>query len=210
MTDFAFFMFFSTLEGISLYTLALYCFRVNFERYFWHSILIIELINYQNYLTRHFNVEDAFAVAPIVNLVITMLFFKTIVRVPLIWSIFMTLTGFAFFMAIQTIIVYSVFGGVSHMQDKEIYGYFVQLLTGAICYGGSRFLYLKGYGFTFDLEKLRLWGEGMIVTLLIVILIVGFIYLIFQQNLFWNLVGSLAGLFIFLYYSVRREKTHGL
>lgn len=207
--DFLLFMIFSTFEGMAIYSLALYTFRMDFMRYLWHSIVIIEFINLQNFFTRE-EIANASVLAPILNLLITMLFFVAIARVPLIWSMLMTITGFLFYVLLQTILLFSIFQGVQAVQENPINGYIIQFLTGAIGTLVGRFLYKKGYGFTFDFDKISLRKEKYLIISMIIVFILSLGAMMFYQNLYVNFIGFLASLLVFLYYSIRREDAHGI
>ncbi len=71
--DFALFMIFSTIEGLATYALALYIFRMDLKKYIWHVLLIILLVNFQNYVIR--DMLELSMLAPLVNIIISVLFF---------------------------------------------------------------------------------------------------------------------------------------
>jgi len=202
VTHFLLFMLFSTIEGLSIYAVALYVFRFDLKKYFWHSLLIIEIINFQNYLTRE-NIESLSYIAPIVNLIITALFFSTIVRIPLIWSFLMTIVGYSASIVIQAVFINFLFS-LEEIKTDPIKGYLFQLLTGILIFI-SLYLYRKGYGFTFDFEKLRFKKEHIIIILLIVAFVVFLGIMMQLLNVFVGLVGFVIALLIFLFYSIKKE-----
>ncbi|WP_020617506.1 hypothetical protein [Paenibacillus daejeonensis] len=203
--SFLLFMFFSTIEGLSIYAVALYVFRFDFRKYFWHSLLIIEIINLQNYLTREELISTANmgAIAPIVNLLITALFFTTIVRIPILWSFLMTIVGFASVLVLQTLVL-NVLISFEDIQAAPMKGYIMQFLPVTLILI-TAYLYRRGYGFTFDFEKLRFKREHVLIIALIVLFIL-FLFIVMQLlNVFVGLIGFVISLLIFLIYSFRKE-----
>ncbi|MCQ6559743.1 hypothetical protein [Paenibacillus mendelii] len=201
--DFIWFMLFSTLEGIAVYALALYIFRYNFKRFVWHSLIIIELINLQNYLTRE-DLSSISYIAPIINILITILFLKIIVRIPILQSMFMTVVGYIVYMALQTFIISFSFS-LSEIQEDPLKGYLVQFLTGFFGTLIGWTLYRRGFGFTFDFERLRFKGEQLLVIVLIIGFIIALLLMMYFQDVYANLFGFLLSLFVFLFYSIRKE-----
>lgn len=205
VTHFLLFMLFSTIEGLSIYAVALYVFRFDFKKYFWHSLLIIEIINLQNYLTRSEMeaVANIGPIAPIVNLVITALFFSTIVRIPILWSFMMTIVGFAATLVVQTLAL-TFFLPIEEVKSNVFKGYLLQIMP-LIIMVIAWYLYRKGYGFTFDFEKLRFKREHILVMVLIVLFIIFLAVMMQVLNAFIGLVGFVISLVIFLIYSIRKE-----
>ncbi|WP_028560268.1 hypothetical protein [Paenibacillus pinihumi] len=203
--DFALFMIFSTIEGLATYALALYIFRMDLKKYIWHVLLIILLVNFQNYVIR--DMLELSMLAPLVNIIISVLFFTTIVRVPIIWSFIMVLTGFLGFAIIQTAIIYFSFGYFS-IEQVQLYtwkAYTVQTLCGLIGTFLGWFIYNKRLGFTFEFEKIRLKGERFFVIFLIAVSAIGLIVMVYFGDMVLNLIGFVVAMIIFLFYSIRKE-----
>lgn len=210
ISNFLLFMVFSTIEGLSIYAISMYVYRIDLKKYIWYSLIIINIINLQNFFAREELAGSAAILAPIANLLITVLFLVTIVRIPLIWSAVMTITGYAAFMLIQTALVFGVFGNVQALSENPWNGYMLQLLTGGICLIASNVLYRLGYGFTFDFEKIALWKERYFVILIIIIFATAICWMMINGNLYINLLGFLACFLVFLCYSFKREEHHGI
>ncbi|GGG20878.1 hypothetical protein GCM10010916_42010 [Paenibacillus abyssi] len=203
MLNFLGFMLFSTIEGLSIFALSLYVFRFDFKRYFWHSLIIIEIINFQNYLTRA-EIESLSYIAPVINLLVSVLFFRTIVRIPILLSFIMTIVGYAGFIVIQSLLL-SVLFTIEEAQTDLLKGYIIQLLTGVIVTLIGWLLYRRGSGFTFDFERLRFKWEHALVIVSISIFIILLGLMMYILNVFANLVGFMVALTVFLYYSIRKE-----
>jgi len=203
MGGFLLFMFFSTIEGISIYALALYVFRYNFLRYLGHSLIIIELINFQNYLTRE-EISSMSYMAPVINLLITALFFKTIVRIPLIGAFLMTVVGYAGFIVIQAALIEIMFS-MDQVQSDPVKGRIIQLATGLLVMFAGWAIYRLGYGFTRDFERMRFHWEHLLVIAMIIVFIILLGLMMYFMNVFASLIGFLLALVVFLYYAIRKE-----
>ena len=205
--DFAGFMFFSTLEGLAVYTITLYVFRMNLERHLWHVLTMVLLISLQNYYAR--GVLTLEALSPLLNLALTALFLIAIIRVPLLWSLVMTVTGYIAFGLLQTVIIFLSLGylSIDEVQHVAYKGYLLQTVTGVIGIFVSWKLYRKGFGFTYDFERLRFKWEWFLVIGLIVGAFVVLAAIFYYKHVFANLIALVFVLALFLYYSFRKEET---
>lgn len=196
------FMFFSTIETLALYYLIMSLFRFKWRWYIWQALFVILLNNLQSYLLR--NELGMSNVAPLVLILIFILFFAAVVRMPLILSIIATISGFAIFAGIQTLILWSVFGSVSNI-DNKANGYFLQVATAAIVFGVFGYLYRKGKGFTFDLDKLRFKIEDILLSVLICAFVIVVSLLLYYNDILLNALIFLVMSVFLLYYSTRKE-----
>jgi len=205
MINFLLFLFFSTIEGVSVYALTLYIFRFDLRTYLIPVLVIVLLMNLQSYAIRE-DTELSYLV-PIINLVFSMLFMATIVRVPFIWSLITGVTGYFAFGLLQTVIVYLSFGflSIEQVQTVALKGYYLQALTGIIGVYLGWMLYKFGLGFSFEFEKLRLKRENVLIILFISVLLILFGVLIYNGNAFVNLIYFLVSMIVFLWYAVKKE-----
>jgi len=200
---FIWFMLFSTIEGFAVYAIALYTFRLDFRRYFWHSLIIIELINLQNFLTRE-EVSTLAYIAPVINFIITALFLRTIARIPILWSLLMTSVGYAAHIALQSALI-TMFFSLDEVRTDPIKGYTIQFLSGVIGTIIGWSLYRRGMGFAFNFDRLKFKWEHMLVLILIILFIMFLTFMMYSLNVFVGLIGFLFSLLIFLYYSIKKE-----
>jgi hypothetical protein len=205
MTDFIGFMLFSMFEGIAVYALSFYIFRFDLMKHIKPVLIMILLINCQNYVLRE--ELSLSSIAPIVNLIITVFFLAVIVRIPLVWSMVMTLTGFISFAVIQTIIIFLSFGYLSpqETQVNQWRIYEGQLWTGVVGVSVGWIIYKLGYGFTYEFMKLKFKREQILLIILITffLIVVGFMYII--RNVFINLLVFGVVLAVFLVYSMKKD-----
>ncbi|MCD9023290.1 hypothetical protein [Cohnella silvisoli] len=205
MADFLGYMFFSLLEGISVYALMFYIFRIDFMKYIGKFVIVISIINLQSYFIR----EDLSlqSIAPIINLVITIFFLLIFIRLPLIGAVLMTITGYLAFIALQTLIIISSDGYLSLSESQSFVwkGYLVQSLTGFIGFGIGWLLYKFGVGFSYEFEKYRYeWERGAIVAAGTVFLVALGLMMYFKA-VFTNLLILLLALLISLIYSIKKD-----
>jgi hypothetical protein len=203
--DFGGFMFFSTFEGLAVFALTLYIFRYNFKQYIGPSLIAIELVNFQNYLIRE--ELSLAAIAPILNIIITVLFIITVARVPIIWAMIMTVTGYTAFVFMQSVIFIISFGYLSASLAESVtwIGYLVQFLSGILGVLIGFSLYRRGLGFAFSFDKLKFKWEQAMVIVIILGFIIGVGVMMFFKDVYLNLFVLLICLFFFLYYSFRKE-----
>lgn len=201
--EFVGFMFFSFIEGLSVYALILYLFRFDALKYFWHIFFILTFIDLQNYVIH--NELSLNAAAPIINIVITVLFLTVFIRIPLLWSMVMTLFGYIAFSIIQSSIVFFSFGYFAGKNELEWKAYLVQFLTGMIGIFLGWLLYKLGYGFSFSFEKLRFRGERMFIVLGTSAFLITLAVIILYKNIFINLIIFGIMLFVLLIFSLRKE-----
>jgi hypothetical protein len=198
-------MFFAMLEGYAVFSLAFFTYRIDLQRYLLPSFIIINLIDLQNYLIREeFRLNWA---APLSNLIIMILFITLYVRIPIIWSVIMSLTGYIALGVIQTAVYYLTFGtypgsGINLFSWKV---HEAQGLSGLIGVAIALLLYKLGYGFTFEFEKLRFRWEKLFITLLIFTFIISLIIMVSYRDYFVNLFVFGIALFLFLIYSLKKE-----
>ncbi|CAM4423148.1 hypothetical protein [Paenibacillus tarimensis] len=199
------FMFFSTIEGLAIYAFALYVFRMDLRKYIWHVLTMILLITFQNYITR--DMLELSQLSTVGNLIVTALFFNTIIRIPMIWSLIMTVTGFIGLGIIQTLIIFGSFGYFS-IEEAAAHAwktYTIQGVTGVIGFLIGWGLYRKRLGFTFDFDNIVIKGERLFVITIIGLFILAWIGMVLFENVYLNLFGLLIALLIFLVYSIKKE-----
>lgn len=198
------FMFFSTIETLALYYLIMSLYRFKWKWYIWQALFVILLNNLQSYLLR--NELGMSNVAPLILILIFIMFFSAVVRMPLILSVIATISGYAVFAVIQTIIVLLVFGSISDIDGNVGNGYFLQLLTSAVVFLVFGYSYRKGKGFTFDLDKLRLRLEDIVLSVLIIGFVIGISVLLYYKEILLNALIFLIMSAFLLYYSTRKEQ----
>jgi len=197
---------FSTFEGFAVFALSLFIFRYNFFRYFWPCLLMNVAINLQSYFIR--NELSLTSISPILNLLIIILFLAIFIRIPILGAAIMSLTGYAAFVALQTLLVIIIENNGMNMEAIKTnsgFVYSIQTLSGVIGVGIGWVLYYFGYGFSYGFLKRRFkWEKAFIVGSLLVFLI-SLGWMMYYKAVYTNLYILSISLLVFLYYSFRKE-----
>lgn len=199
------FMFFSIIEGLAVFSFILYTFRFNLRKYIVPALVIDSLMSVHSYFIR----EDTSMVFMVIliNYLFLVFFMATIVKIPVIWAMFTSIIGYALFVALQTGLLLLTFGHltVHTVQTIPSYGYIMQLLTGVFGFVIMNALYRFGIGFTFDFEKFKFKKEVFVVTFLILAAGIPLGVMLYIGDLYINMIFLIISLSIFFYYSVRKE-----
>lgn len=201
------FMFFSTLEGVAIFSIMMSVFRLKTTEYLWHALFIILIMNLQSYVLR----EDLFLafLAPVINMILFVLLLNTVMRLPLVWSAIITITGYFIFVVIQSLILKILFLNytVAEVQGDIFKGYMLQSVSGVAGLLLSWLFYKFGYGFAaVDFEKLRLRFESVVVVIAIILSLVFAGVFLSLNNLWLNVSYFAIAAIFFLYYALRKEK----
>ena len=197
-------MFFSTVEAFSLYWLIMTLFRYKAQHYAWQALYVILLINLQSYILR--NEFELANYVPLICMLIYILLFKFIVKIPLIWSFIATVLGYGIFVFIQTLLIRYMFGSIQELQAQVWNGYLFQTVSACVALLLSWILYKTGLGFKFDFEKMKLNFENVIV-IFITILFLLLVSIVFYYNKYTiNILFFAAISFFLLYYAIKKER----
>jgi hypothetical protein len=205
MNDFLGFMFFSLVEGFAVFSLMFYIFRIDIMRHLRPSIFMLLAINLQSFFTwRELSLSS---IGPVINLLMTILFLYYFIRIPIIWSMVMTVTGYICFGVLQNIIIFMSDGylTVSQVQTYIWKGYLLQVLSGFIGTAIGWTLYKFGIGFSFEFEKLRYKRERFLVILINIIFLVALGVMMYFKSIYTNLLVLVFSLVVFLLYTIRKE-----
>ncbi|CAH1191217.1 hypothetical protein PAECIP111892_00548 [Paenibacillus auburnensis] len=202
--DIAGFMFFSTIETVSLYYLIMTLFRFKWRAYLWPAMFIILINNLQSYLLR--NELDLANISPLITIMVFIFFFAAVVRMPFVFSVIATISGYVIFAVIQSALVLLMFGSLSQVENHTINGYILQTASAAVVFAVFWFAYRKGKGFTFDMEKLRFKLEDIVLTVLIIIFLIGISVLLVYKNLWIDIAFFIVMSAFLLYYSTKKER----
>lgn len=197
------FMFFSTVETFSMYVFIMSVFRYKVTDYIWQALIVILLANVQSFILR--NELSVPYLAPLITILIFIFLFTTVVKIPVIWSAIMTIIGYVFYALVQTVYVSFLFGSVREAQSTDWNGYMLQLISAVTVYLISWVLYKFGLGFSFDMEKLRLKFEHILVLSLIVICWALISVILFYNHIWLNVLFFAASFAVFIYYAIKKE-----
>lgn len=198
------FMLFSTFETLAIYSLIMTLLRFKTTEYIWQALIVMILANLQSFIMRNELQMDF--LAPLITVLIFVFLFSAIIKIPVIWSAICTILGYMFYALIQTAYLTTIFGSIDSIQTDHANGYVLQILSGATGLLISWIMYRFGIGFKYDLEKLRIKFEHvLLITLIIVVLIL--IAILFYLNRLWlHLLFFGITFGIFLYYAINTEE----
>ncbi|MFK4339908.1 MULTISPECIES: hypothetical protein [unclassified Paenibacillus] len=199
------FLLFSTLEGVAVFTLILSIFKVKMTPYVWQAIFVNLFMNLQSYLLR-----EEFSLTylvPVINMLLFIFLLATVVKIPIVWSGIMTVTGYFAYAVIQSVLLKVMFGSlpVSELQGGSLKGYLLQTISAVAGLLITFILYRKGIGFAANFKKLKFKAEyGIVITLIILSLISTSIVLYYNEvwlnMMFFALVSG-----FFIYYAIGKE-----
>jgi len=200
------FMFFSTIEGVAIFCLMNSIYRLKATEFMWHALFIILFMNLQSYMLRE-ELNLAFLV-PVINMLLFVLLFTTVLRLPVVWSAIITITGYFAFIVIQSLTLKILFLGVSlsDVQADVTKGYMLQSVSGLFGILLAWILFKFGVGFGADFERLRFRFEHIAVITLIIVILLVTSFFFFINDVWLNISFFAAASFFFLYYALRKEK----
>ncbi|RED75388.1 hypothetical protein [Cohnella phaseoli] len=207
MGTFLGYMIFSTFDGLAVYAFILYIFRVDLMKFIGPILLMITATNVQSFIIRD---ELALtAISPIFNIILTILFLAIFIRIPFIWAIVMTVTGYTAYVLLQTLIILlsDDYMSIDQIQEFVWRGYLLQCITGIVGVAIGWLLYKMGYGFSFEFEKLRLKWERVFIILFLLCFLSVLCVIMYFKVVFTNLIVLAVALFIFLTYAFRKEES---
>ena len=206
MGEFFGYMCFSMFEGFALYSLMFYVFRFDVQKYFWPIIIMITITNLQSFIIRE--ELSLNTIAPVINIILIMLFLIVIIKIPVVWSMFMAIFGYIGLVVFQIGIVILSNGYLSfdEIQSVEWKGYLFQFITGVVVSSVGWILYRFGYGFSYRFaERLKFTWERPFIITLVLCLIVTLGVMMSIKAVYTNLLIAVAALAILLAYSFKKE-----
>ncbi|MEC0182233.1 hypothetical protein P4H61_12155 [Paenibacillus peoriae] len=199
------FLLFSTLEGVAVFALILSIFQVRLIPYLWPAIFVNLIMNIQSYLLREG--WSLSYLVPVINMLLFIFLLATVVKIPIVWSGIMTVTGYFAYAVIQSVFLKMLFGSllISELQDGSLKGYLLQSISAIAGLLISFMLYRKRIGFSSNFKKLKFKEEyGIVITLIILSLISTSIVLYYNEvwlnMMFFALVSG-----FFIYYTIGKE-----
>ncbi|MEK3673492.1 hypothetical protein [Paenibacillus sp. FSL R10-2771] len=198
------FMFFSGIEAFSLYFLTMCLFRFRFQEHIAQAFILTLLVNLQSYILRNDFALGNFM--PIITIFFFVLFFAIIVRMPLVFSVIATISGYVIFGVVQCLLALLLFGSLEEARATLANGYVLQASTGILIMALSWLGFRLGYGFTFDMNRLRFKFEDIMVVLLIAVFLVTVSIVLYFNELSIVTLFFVATSAYLLYYAMRKDR----
>lgn len=206
-----------TIYGIGSFAIMSALFQLRIRKHM-RTIVIISILNsIINYLV-YFNTGESHLgfVVPLLSVLITFLYLSAVVKVPTLWSFIVTVTGgIVLPVLIQLGITFGSLGYFMPNELKDHIGrnYGLDTVSGLVSCLIAFILYIRGWSFRFDFDKLRFkWERVVVITISILAsismpttIILTHIHDINIALTFLSISSFLAFLFL-LGYALKKEK----
>lgn len=207
---FVLFVIFSVIEIVAFFYLCCSLFRFKAKVYLTKFIFVEIFIISGNYLIRQ---EEAYAgLASLFSLIMFILFLKIFIEeVSLFWAAIMGIVSFTITAIIQGLYILILinttnFISLEEIQSNTLDSYFVQFTFALMIILPAHYLYKRGFGFTFNVDRFKLAGENivMIFILFAILITVGIIFT--TNNLLLISIVLLFPLIYLVYFAIRKQK----
>jgi hypothetical protein len=198
------FVVYSALEAWSIFAVSFTLFRFNVLKYYAQIVPISILMALLSYAIRLETEWTSWV--PVMALVLFTLFIFYTLRISLIGSVIVTITGYSLFILVQTAMMNVLQLAGLRTSDFDMHvlwpvSSFVVLLL-------SYLLYRFGYGFSFSLDHFRVKRENLIIMVvaLVMFLLLTFLHLLKNKLYLVEMIAA-AIIFFLIHLALRRERT---
>jgi len=204
------FIAFSTLETWSIFAISFTLFRFNILKYNLQIVPISVLMALLNYAIWH--EIDLGSWTPIIGLVLFTLFIFYTLRISLIGSLIVAVTGYASVILVQTAFLYGLqLTGIASVAEVQAGGtgyYILSAVSSCTVLLLSYLLYKLGYGFSFSLNHFQVQHENMLILVFTVVafILLSFLHLLKNKLYFVGLILFLIVLFL-IFIALKKERT---
>jgi len=159
-----------TIYGIGSFAIMSMLFQLRFRKHIWTIAFISVLNSVINYLV-YFNPAELKMgfIVPLISVLITFLYLSAVVKIPTLWSFVVTVTGG---IVIPIVIQLGItFGSLGYFMPHELKhhiwrNYALDTISGLACCLVAFLLYIRGWSFRFDFDKLRFkWERFVVITI---------------------------------------------
>ncbi|KAA8750077.1 hypothetical protein [Paenibacillus sp. UASWS1643] len=185
------FMLFSTIEVLTVFIFMMVLYRENPMEFIWQALSVSVLMGMQSHFLRGL---DLGFLAVVINLMFYVLILATIVRLPILWSIIISGSGFF------------PYGVAQALLFEKIGGELLQLVTSILFLIASYLLYKFGLGIEAPYQKLKLPREKAIVVTVIITAFVLTAITMYVQESWANILFFGGASALFLYYAFRKDR----
>lgn len=201
------FVVFSTIEAVAIFVAMFRIFRFSPAPYMLKIVFGSVLISILSYALRiELNLTDYF---PVIVIIFYALFAFSIAKVPPFWSVVMSITAYTAFFVMQTVLLLllSSVGAIS-FESVQTYGteaYILQTATAVPYMLICRWLYKRGYGFSFSFERFNWRNDQKLMMTVIALTFVALVVVFMIRNLIYAAAAGGGALVFLLYLSIRKE-----
>ncbi|WP_342414573.1 hypothetical protein NST83_13435 [Paenibacillus sp. FSL R10-2782] len=200
------FLLFSNVETFAAFVLMLTIFRIRALDFVWPALFIGLIMNLQSLVLREETSLSFFA--PTINIILFTLLITTVVRMPIIWSAIISITGTFLYTLFQAIIIVMIFGTLTSDMETSPEGSLAQAVTSAWVLAISWLLYKFKIGFTADYESLRFRWEHVLVVILIIGVLAASTFMFYVNNFPLSILFIALASGMFLYYALKTERDY--
>jgi hypothetical protein len=194
---------FSIVETMGATAIILTLFRYKFTSYLLPAFAVNLAMALQSFALN--DIKELTDYSPLINMVLLSAFICKIVRVPLLWSFVVSVSGYMVSIVVQAGLVALSGYPLSELQTDSSKIYAIQTATSMLLIVSSYFLYQRGIGLSFQFKKLSFKPEKAFVVSLIVGMAVAFCILLKYRAVYMDLMFLLPALFVFAYYLLKKE-----
>jgi hypothetical protein len=204
------FVVFSSLETWSIFAISFTLFRFNVLKYNLQIVPISVLMALLSYAMWH--EIDQGSWITITGLVLFTLFIFYTLRISLIGSLIVTLTGYGTVILIQTAFLYGLqLAGIATAVDVQAGGagyYILSAISSCTVLLLSWLLYRLGYGFSFSLDHFKMRRENVLILVITIaaFFLFSFLHLIKNKMYFVGLILFVIVLFL-IFVALKKERT---
>ncbi len=199
------FVFFSSIEYLAIFTLMLSIFRLKPFEYIGTVSFVFLIMSLISFALR-WEFQLSFVV-PMVGVISYILILATVVRIPLLWSSIIAVSGLFIYGIIQGLIILVFFGSYTSSMQYSSTGTLIQIVSIVITLGICYILNFFKFGFIADFEKFKFKFEHITIVVFTLIALISISALMYYNNLFYIIIFLLLLAGIFIYYSLLKERT---
>lgn len=198
------FVVFSTLEAWSIFAISFALFRFNILKYNYQIIPICILMALLSYAIRHETTWGSWI--PVVALVLFTLFMLFTLRISLIGSVIMAITGYSLFILVQTACL-NIFQLAGNQTTDSDFFVLSPVSSCTILLLGY-LLFRFGYGFSFSLDHFKVKRENMLILIAAVVtfILLSVLHLLKNKLYFVEMISAAIILFL-VYIALKKERT---
>ncbi|KQO00733.1 hypothetical protein [Paenibacillus sp. Leaf72] len=209
MLEFILFMLFSIVEGFGILYLMLKIYRYDAAS-FYPALLVVTLMSLQSFFLREeLSLES---IVPVINIFVFVIFLSVVIKIPFFAALIITGLGYFIFASIQGAIVNTIpFFSLAEIKVHPYIGYLLQVITAGVNLSIAWGLNRMRIGFMESIsEKMRFPHEQRVVGGFIIVILLGFGFILHQRSELLNIIYYfLAALFFFVYSYLKEVKPHG-
>ncbi|MFC5652927.1 hypothetical protein ACFPYJ_28240 [Paenibacillus solisilvae] len=169
--DVALFIIFSVFEGLAAFTVMLTMFRYNIREYLLQLSLFSIMMSVFSFSMRYeLGLENY---TPFLSLLLFVLIIFITLRISMLGAVIVVVPGYVLYAVLQTAILNVLqtlnLTTVIRVQENTSDLYFLQAVTAAAAFITCWFIFRRGFGFSWSLNRFSFQGENILVLVLLIL-----------------------------------------